>query len=47
MAVENFLAPCSLLILTHVVKEAATEIAPYLCFIFQQSVNTGEVPAQC
>ena len=29
---------------THVLKEAATEIAPYLSFIFQQSINTGEVP---
>ena len=28
---------------THVLKEAATEIAPYLSFIFQQSINTGEV----
>ena len=28
----------------HVLKEAATEIAPYLSFIFQQSINTGEVP---
>lgn len=26
---------------TRVLKEAATEIAPYLCFIFQQSINTG------
>ena len=25
----------------HVLKEAATEIAPYLSFIFQQSINTG------
>ena len=29
---------------TSVLKEAATEIAPYLCFIFQQSINAGEVP---
>ena len=29
---------------TRVLKEAATEIAPYLSFIFQQSINTGEVP---
>ena len=29
---------------THILKEAATEIAPYLSFIFQQSINTGEVP---
>ena len=29
---------------TRVLKEAATEIAPYLSFIFQQSTNTGEVP---
>ena len=29
---------------THVLKEAPTEIAPYLSFIFQQSINTGEVP---
>ena len=29
---------------TLVSKEAATEIVPYLCFIFQQSINTGEVP---
>lgn len=28
----------------HVLKDAATEISNYLCFIFQQSVNTGEVP---
>ena len=31
---------------TRVLKEAATEIAPYLCFIFQQSINTGEVPPE-
>ena len=30
----------------HVLKEAATEIAPYLSFIFQQSINTGEVPPE-
>ena len=30
---------------TRVLKEAATEIAPYLSFIFQQSINTGEVPS--
>ena len=29
---------------TRVLKEAAIEIAPYLCFIFQQPINTGEVP---
>ena len=29
---------------TRVLKEAATERAPYLSFIFQQSINTGEVP---
>ena len=30
---------------TRFLKEAATEIAPYLSFIFQQiSINTGEVP---
>ena len=29
---------------THFLKEAATEIAPYLSFIFQQSINTGEAP---
>ena len=27
-----------------VLKEAAREIAPYLSFIYQQSINTGEVP---
>ena len=31
---------------TRALKEAATEIAPYLCFIFQQSINTGEVPPE-
>ena len=30
---------------TRVLKEAATEIAPYLSFILQQSINTGEVPS--
>ena len=29
---------------TCVLKEAATEVAPYLSFVFQQSINTGEVP---
>ncbi|KAM7440902.1 hypothetical protein ABFA07_010005 [Porites harrisoni] len=29
---------------TCVLKEEATEIAPYLSFVFQQSINTGEVP---
>ena len=29
---------------TRVFKEAATEIVPYLSFISQQSINTGEVP---
>lgn len=29
---------------TRVLKEAATEIASYLCFIFQQSINTGKMP---
>ena len=29
---------------TRVLKKAETEIAPYRCFIFQQSNNTGEVP---
>lgn len=28
-----------------VLKEAAAAIAPYLCFIFQQSSDTGSVPA--
>ena len=32
---------------THVLKEAATEIAPYLSFIFQQSINTGLEGCQC
>ena len=29
---------------THVLKEVAPAIAPYLCFIFQQSLDLGEVP---
>ena len=29
----------------HVLTEAASAIAPYLCFIFQQSIDTGSVPA--
>lgn len=33
------------LIPMRVLKEAASTIAPYLCFIFQQSVDTGSVPA--
>ena len=28
-----------------VFKEAASPIAPYLCFTFQQSIDTGSVPA--
>ena len=28
-----------------VLKEAASAFAPYLCFIFQQSIHTGSVPA--
>ena len=32
---------------THVLKEAATEIAPYLSFISQQSINTGLEGCQC
>ena len=28
-----------------VLKEAASAIAPYLCFFFQQSIDTGSVPA--
>ena len=28
-----------------VIKEAASAIAPYLCFIFQQSINTASAPA--
>ena len=32
------------LLSTRVLKDASTEIAPYLSFIFQQSINTGEVP---
>ena len=28
-----------------VLKEAASAIAPYLCFIFQQSIDIGSVPA--
>ena len=28
-----------------VLKEALSAIAPYLCFIFQQSIDTGSVPA--
>ena len=29
-----------------VLKEAASAIAPCLCFIFQQSIDTGSVPAE-
>ena len=32
------------LLSTRVLEEASTEIAPYLSFIIQQSINTGEVP---
>ena len=28
-----------------VLTEAASALAPYLCFIFQQSIDTGIVPA--
>ena len=30
---------------TRVLKEAAPAIAPYLCYIFQQSLDSGDVPA--
>lgn len=33
------------LIPTRVLKDAATAVAPYLCFIFQQSINSGDVPS--
>ena len=33
------------LIPMRVLKEAASSIVPYLCFIFQQSTDTGSVPA--
>ena len=33
------------LIPMHVLKEVASAIAAYLCFIFQQSINTESVPA--
>jgi len=32
------------LIPTRVFKEATAAVAPYLCFIFQQSISLGEVP---
>lgn len=32
------------MVLTRILKEAATEIAPILQFIFQQSLDTGELP---
>ena len=40
VVVGSFYRPPS----TCVLKEAATEIAPHLSFVFQQSINTGEVP---